>query len=567
MSLNLPRSRHTLLMMTLVAALGAKACTDDRRQVDEPVKTAKTFVMPGDDAAQSEEADVESKTSVALDAADDMASEAADTDMGGGPLAAAPASSAPPAWNTERYRRLEEQSYRDAKATPLSTFSIDVDTAGYSIVRRFLTNGQLPPQGAVRIEEMLNYFDYKYPAPSGDHPFAIHTAAAVAPWDDSRRLVRIGIKGQEIAPAETPRANLIFLIDVSGSMEDEAKLPLLRRAFKLLVDRLRDDDKVGIVVYAGSSGVVLEPTSDKQRILEALDRLSAGGSTNGAQGIEAAYKLAAANFAKEGINRVILATDGDFNVGVTSESDLVSLIETKAKSGIFLSVIGFGDGNYNDSAMEQLADKGNGNYAYIDTLDEARKVLVQQMAGTLVTIAKDVKIQVEFNPALVASYRLIGYENRALADEDFNDDQKDAGEIGAGHTVTALYEVVPRGAASKDAPKVDALRYQKRDATGDGADELLTVKVRYKRPDGTKSQLITQTLRDSPKTLDQSDPDFRFAAAVAAFGMKIRDSRFAPKVDFGDVLRLAKSGLADDADGVRAEFLSLVRKAESLTGH
>jgi Ca-activated chloride channel family protein len=470
-----------------------------------------------------------------------------------------------PAFNTERYSHIEEQNFMNARATPLSTFSIDVDTAGYSLVRRHLTNGSMPPAGAVRIEEMLNYFDYTYEGPKDGTPFAIHTAVAVSPWNSDSRLVRIGIKGREMPVSDRPDATLIFLIDVSGSMEDPNKLPLLRQSLSMLTKQLGENDDVGIVVYAGASGVVLEPTSDRSRILAALERLQAGGSTNGGAGIELAYKLAKQHFKKSGINRVILATDGDFNVGQTSESDLVTLIEEKAASGIFLSVLGFGDGNYNDATMEKIADKGNGNYAYIDTIDEAQKVLVKQMSGTLVTIASDVKIQVEFNPELVSSYRLIGYENRALAAEDFNDDKKDAGEIGAGHTVTALYEVIPAG--RQGGRSVDPLRYQKKSSSKKSStkDELLTVKVRYKQPGAAKSELLTRHVANQVSSVAETDADFRFAAAVAGFGMKLRGSKHAGRLGYTDLIKLAKSGLGSDDDGFRAEFLGLVRKAERLS--
>lgn len=472
-----------------------------------------------------------------------------------------------PAPNTERYSHIEEQNFMNARATPLSTFSIDVDTAGYTLVRRHLTNGTLPPSGAVRIEEMLNYFSYSYEGPRGSQPFAIHAAVTESPWSKDNRIVRIGIKGKEIAAKERPDATLIFLIDVSGSMEDANKLPLLKRSLSMLATQLGENDDVGIVVYAGASGVVLEPTANRSKILSALERLSAGGSTNGEAGIELAYKLAQTHFKKNGVNRVILATDGDFNVGQTSESALVNLIEKKAEGGIFLSVLGFGEGNYNDSAMEKIADKGNGNYAYIDTIDEAQKVLVKQMAGTLVTIASDVKIQVEFNPEYVSSYRLIGYENRALAAEDFNDDKKDAGEIGAGHTVTALYEIVPSGVKAKRT--VDALRYQKNQqkVAKSLKNELLTVKVRYKTPGAARSQLITKHVANVVTPVSETDPDFRFAAAVAGFGMKLRGSKHANEIAYTDLITLAKSGLGSDDDGFRAEFLGLIRKAEGLSGH
>lgn len=456
-----------------------------------------------------------------------------------------------PEWNTERYRVLEESGFHDPAMTPYSTFAIDVDTAGYALVRRFLTQGQMPPNGAVRIEEMLNYFNYQYAPPkAGDQPFAVHTTVATAPWAAAHRLVRIGIKGKDVATEDVPPANLVFLVDVSGSMSDPSKLPLLQRSLTLLADRLRSSDTVGIVVYAGAASVVLEPTSNKRAILSAIESLQPGGSTNGEAGIETAYRLAQEHFLEKGINRVILATDGDFNVGASSDSALVGLIAKKAENGIFLTALGFGAGNYNDAMMEQIADRGNGAYAYIDTIDEGRKVLVEQLTGTLMTIAKDVKIQVSFNRKLVESYRLIGYENRAMAAEDFKNDRKDAGEIGAGHTVTALYEIVTKPGAAR---------------TGDK--ELLTVNLRYKLPDGAKSTLLKRIVKDESRPLAKTDTDFRFAAAVAGFGMKLRGSEHAKAFAYDEILALAKSGLGDDENGLRAEFLGLVRKAESLSGH
>jgi Ca-activated chloride channel family protein len=527
-----------------------QACTS-RESMPEPVEAAEY-----DAEASADEA-----------AGDDMAYEPA-------PALPSPASSSAPvdgakadaAWNRERYRALEEKGFKDPVATPLSTFSIDVDTAGYSLVRRFVEGAQLPPKGAVRIEEMLNYFDYAYAPPTDGKPFAIHTGVTAAPWEPEHRLVRVAIKGREVAMEKAPPINLVFLIDVSGSMEDANKLPLLKRSFALLTERLRKEDHVGIVVYAGASGVVLRPTNDTGEILDALDRLQAGGSTNGGAGIEAAYDLAMRNYDEKGVNRVILATDGDFNVGTTSESDLVELVQKKAKAGVFLTVLGFGSGNYNDSTMEQLADKGNGAYAYIDSLQEARKVMVDQMAGTLVTIAKDVKIQVEFNPALVRSYRLIGYENREMDAEDFNDDKKDAGEIGAGHTVTALYEVVPKSAA-KEGGKVDALRYQRKavaraDAGAD--DELMTVKVRYKLPDASRSELVSRAVKDEPVRLVDADDDFKFAAAVASLGMTLRESAHGGAMSYAKIESLAKDGLGDDPQGLRAGFLRLVRETAEV---
>jgi Ca-activated chloride channel family protein len=473
-----------------------------------------------------------------------------------------------PPFHTEGYDRIDDNPFLDAGQNPLSTFSIDVDTASYANVRRFLARSTLPPRDAVRIEEMVNYFDYDYPPPVDGQPFSVNVEIAGAPWKPEHRLMRIGLKGAPLAQDERPPLNLVFLIDVSGSMESPEKLPLLKEAMRLLVGELRENDHVAIVVYAGASGMVLPRTSGEKKpvLLDALDRLQAGGSTNGGEGIRLAYDQAVANFIPGGTNRVVLATDGDFNVGVTSEGELTRLIEERAKSGVFLSVLGFGMGNYKDSTLEKLADRGNGNYAYIDSLSEARKVLVREMGSTLVTIAKDVKIQIEFNPAEVASYRLIGYENRVLRSEDFNDDRKDAGEIGAGHTVTALYEIVPAGASSGDAGSVDPLRYQRplepteRASTG----EFLTVKLRYKEPDGETSRLLERAVRDEGTSLAGATRDFKFAAAVASFGMILRDSPHKGGATFDAVLTLAREGLGADPNGYRAEFLELARVAGSL---
>jgi len=471
--------------------------------------------------------------------------------------------------NTEAYDPTVENPFLSVAENPLSTFSIDVDTASYANVRRFLRQGQYPPAGAVRIEEMINYFTYDYELPKGKVPFSVHVEASGCPWKGGHRLVRIGLKGKEIEAKNRPAGNLVFLLDVSGSMSPSNKLPLLKRAMKMLVENLGENDRVAIVVYAGASGLVLDSTScdQKQVILAALERLRAGGSTNGGQGIELAYSLAVQNFITGGTNRVILCTDGDFNVGVTNQSDLVKMIEDKAKTGVFLSVLGFGMGNYKDSTLEKLADKGNGNYAYIDTLEEARKVLVEQMGATLVTIAKDVKIQVEFNPAQAAAYRLIGYENRLLRKEDFNDDTKDAGEIGAGHTVTALYEVVPAGEESP-ARGSDALKYQKPPSPTEAANtsgELLTVKLRYKQPDEDKSKLLEVPLTDKGAKFTHASRDFKFAAAVAAFGMILRDSKYKGGYSLDTVAELASTNLGKDKGGYRAEFLQLVQAARKLT--
>lgn len=471
--------------------------------------------------------------------------------------------------NTETYDRIYENPFLSVQQNPLSTFSIDVDTASYTIVRRFLAQmNSLPPPDAVRIEELINYFSYDYAPPQDDKPFAVHSEVAACPWNADHRLVRIGLKGKEIQLDKRPVSNLVFLIDVSGSMQDENKLPLLKEGFRLLVGNLNENDRVAIVVYASSEGLVLPSVSGENRetILAALDQLQAGGSTNGGSGIQLAYQVAEKNFIKGGTNRVILATDGDFNVGLTDQGQLTRLIEDKAKSGVFLSVLGFGGGNYKDSTMEKLADKGNGNYAYIDTLGEARKVLVEQMAGTLITIAKDVKIQIEFNPAKVAAYRLIGYENRLLRAEDFKDDTKDAGEIGAGHTVTALYEVVLAG-KEVTLPKVDALKYQQAGQLTDAAaaGELLTLKLRYKAPDGNESTPLEFPLVDNGQPYNKASVDYKFAAAVAGFGMLLRKSEHKGNLTYDAVLELAGESRGADAAGYRSEFLDLVRRTKELT--
>jgi Ca-activated chloride channel family protein len=471
-------------------------------------------------------------------------------------------------FNTADYAHFIENAFLAALDNPLSTFSIDVDTASYSILRRFINGGSLPPKDAVRIEEMINYFTYDYPQPKADEPFSINVDVASCPWEETHRLVRIGLKGREIAQDKRGPSNLVFLLDVSGSMTPPERLPLVKQAMQLLVEKLSENDRVAIVVYAGASGLALSSTTGehKEQILSALESLQAGGSTNGAEGIQLAYKIATDNFIKDGVNRVILATDGDFNVGVTSQGELIRLIEEKTKSGVFLSVLGVGDDNLKDSTMQKLADKGNGNYAYLDSLDEARKVLVQQLNGTLVTIAKDVKIQVEFNPARVASYRLIGYEKRMLRKEDFNNDKIDAGEIGAGHTVTALYEVVPVGAAvSPSGPPVDPLKYSVPPENARlNSNEMLTVKLRYKRPDGDKNELIERAVVDDGKQFANASADFKFAAAVAEFGMLLRDSEFRGNGTLGAVLEWAEEGKGADRNGYRAGFLELVRKAEAL---
>lgn len=462
----------------------------------------------------------------------------------------------------ESYARIEENIFKNVTTAPLSTFSIDVDKAGYSNIRRMINNGQAIPEDAVKIEEMINYFAYDYVQPKGNEPFSINTEIANSPWNKDAKLVRIGLKGKDIPTKNLPNSNLVFLLDVSGSMDSPNKLPLLKSALGVLVDKLREQDKVSIVVYAGAAGLVLEPTSgaNKQKIMEAIDNLSAGGSTAGGQGIKLAYKIAEEHFIKNGNNRIILATDGDFNVGASSNRAMEDLIEEKRKSGIFLTCLGFGMGNYKDSKMETLADKGNGNHAYIDTMQEAKKVLGTEFFGTLYTIAKDVKLQVEFNPAKVQAYRLIGYENRLLNDEDFKDDTKDAGELGSGHTVTAFYEIIPTGVKSVFVKEVSALKYTKTEQINKvTSNELLTVKFRYKAPDGDTSKLIVHAVKDSNKDIKNASADFQFSAAVALFGMQLKKSIFTNTLKKEDVIALAEVGKANDQDGYRSEFIRLVK--------
>ena len=531
----------------------------------------------------------------------------------------------PDAATAEGYAAIHDNPFASPLQEALSTFSIDVDTAAYSNMRRFLTQGSWPPVNAVRIEELVNYFSYDYAPPGAeisdrksqnsnpDAPFAVHMEVAGCPWNAEHRLVRVGLKGKEIALDKRPLSNLVFLIDVSGSMQPENRLPLVKAGLRRLMEQLNENDRVGIVVYAGASGLALESTNATQKdvILSSIENLQAGGSTNGGEGIQLAYALARKHFIPKGTNRVILCTDGDFNVGITNQDDLTRLIEEESKSGVFLSVLGFGMGNLKDDRLEKLADKGNGNYAYIDTLREANKVFVEQMTGTLITIAKDVKIQIEFNPALVGAYRLIGYENRMLAAQDFHDDTKDAGEIGAGHTVTALYEIIPPSklpAQPKEPAAEETLKYQpnvKSPASNRPADsnktsppaakqfdtsfppgpvppnsftgqgflkpkegnasfELLTIKLRYKQPDADKSALIEMPLHDEGRSFAQASTDFRFAASVASFGMILRHSPHRGNATLDAVAEIAQSSLGADKSGYRSEFVGLVRSAKAL---
>ena len=471
----------------------------------------------------------------------------------------------PQASNTEGYDHIDENGFKAVTQDPLSTFSLDVDAASYSNVRRFLNQGTLPPAGAVRVEEMINYFQYGYAQPKGEHPFSVYTELADCPWQPEHKLLLVGLQGKKVDTRELPASNITFLIDVSGSMNDENKLPLVKGALKLLADQLREQDRVSIVVYAGAAGLVLEPTSDKTKIKQALDQLEAGGSTAGGAGIQLAYHTARQNFIKGGNNRVILCTDGDFNVGASSDDAMVSLIEKERASGVFLTVLGFGMGNYQDAKMQKLADKGNGTHAYIDQMSEAKKIFVNEFGGTLFTIAKDVKFQLEFNPVQVQGYRLIGYENRILNKEDFNDDKKDAGEMGSGHTVTALYEIIPAGVETELLGNVDPLRYGKKEKSKlQHNDELLLVKLRYKKPDENTSKLMELPVSATSIAYKQASGQFRLAAAVATFGMILSDSKFKGESDFTLVRSLANSAVGEDPGGYRKEFVELCEKASKL---
>lgn len=471
---------------------------------------------------------------------------------------------APVNWNTENYSTIHENGFKDVKANPLSTFSIDVDRASYSNVRRYINQGIRPPVDAVKVEEMINYFDYDYSEPTGEHPFSVNTEVAVCPWNTDNYLMHVGLQGKHIDKTNLPASNLVFLLDVSGSMSSPDKLPLVKRAFNLLVNELRPEDRVAIVVYAGAAGKVLDstPGNKKKAILDAVERLNAGGSTAGGEGLKLAYKIAEENFIDGGNNRIILATDGDFNVGISSTSEMERLVEKERENGVFMTVLGFGTGNIKDDKMEVIADKGNGNYAYIDNIQEARKVFISEFGGTLFSIAKDVKFQLEFNPKQVKSYRLIGYENRLLNDEDFNNDKKDAGEMGAGHTVTALYEIVPANSKSKKhQPSVDPLKYQTSETvSGKVSDELLTIKLRYKEPDGQKSKLLEIPVENS--LVKNTSDNFRFSAAVAEFGMLLRNSEFGGDTSVDSILELARSAKGDDEEGYRSEFIQLVKMVD-----
>jgi Ca-activated chloride channel family protein len=468
----------------------------------------------------------------------------------------------------ESYKNISENGFSDVKSNPLSTFSVDVDAASYSNVRRYINSGQLPPPDAVRIEEMINYFHYNLPGPTNNDPVAIHTELSSAPWNSNHRLLRIGLKAKTIDVNKLPPSNLVFLIDVSGSMDEPNKLPLVKAAMKMLTEQLRAEDKVAIVVYAGQAGLVLPAINGnkKEIINNAIDNLSAGGSTAGGQGIKLAYRIARENFMANGNNRIIMATDGDFNVGPNSDEDMEQLIVKERESKVAISIMGFGMGNLKDSKMETLADKGNGNYAYIDNITEARKALVTEFGGTLFTVAKDVKLQIEFNPAKVQAYRLLGYEDRMLNKEDFNNDKKDAGDMGSGHTVTAFYEIVPAGIKDDYSVSVDPLKYQKSQPpfTANISGEMLTIKFRYKQNDSSASKMNFVTVNDEPKNLNLTSADFRFAAAVAGFGMLLRDSQYKQHATFDQVINMAKAAKGEDQDGYRSEFIRLAESAKIM---
>jgi Ca-activated chloride channel family protein len=468
----------------------------------------------------------------------------------------------------ESYKGITENGFNNVRSKPLSTFSVDVDAASYTNIRRFIDNGEMPPANAVRIEEMINYFNYDLKGPANGDPVAIHTELSSAPWNAKHRLLRIGLKAKTLNTDKLPPSNLVFLIDISGSMDQTNKLPLVKASMKLVAEQLRAEDRVAIVTYAGQAGVALgaTPGNEKRKIIDAIDALEASGSTNGGEGIKMAYRIARDNFMENGNNRIIMATDGDFNVGPNSDEDMEQLIVHERQSRVAISIMGFGMGNLKDSKMEAMADKGNGNYAYIDNMTEAARAFVSEFAGTLYTVAKDVKIQIEFNPAKVQAYRLLGYEDRMLNKEDFNNDRKDAGDMGSGHTVTALYEIVPAGVKDDYAGSVDPLKYQKPATVpvANSSNEVATIKFRYKPTDISSSKMEQITVKDAPIPFGASSADFRFAAAVAEFGMLLRDSQFKEQSNFDQVISIAKSGRGEDADGYRSEFIRLAESAKLL---
>ena len=558
------------VLLSLVILAGCSSPTTEPKEEESPTPQAISANSPTARNEATSQGDTKQTVVPPQPAAETLAPppqaarmKAGGTVGSGAAVRAQPQWIAPPAWNRESYNATPESGFIAVGRSPLSTFSIDVDTAAYANVRRFITGGSLPPKGAVRIEEMINFFSYDYPAPLGTDLLGLSAEIGPSPFHHGYRLARVGVTARDLAKEELPPSNLVFLVDVSGSMQDANKLPLLKQAMALLVRQLNGRDRVSLVVYAGADRVVLLPTpgNRQQEILAAIDGLQAGGSTHASSGIRTAYQLARQSFLTHGNNRVILASDGDFNVGVTSRDELQRLIETEGRSGVYLTVLGFGMGNYHDDTMEILADKGNGNYAYIDNLLEAKKVLVKELSGTLFTLANDVKIQVEFNPARVGAYRLIGYENRALANEDFRDDRKDAGEIGVGHRVTALYELIPAGNPSL--PELDRLKYQTTQRiVAEGSPELLTVKLRYKPKAAARSRQISLAVNDA--TAAKPSADFRFAAAVAGYGMLLTHSEHLGTFSWGQCLAMARSGRGYDAEGYRAEFARLVEMSQLL---
>jgi len=466
--------------------------------------------------------------------------------------------------DSESYESYQENLFESSSVNPVSTFSIDVDNAAYTNIRRLINNGQKVPKDAVRVEEMINFFKYDYPKPTDNHPFSINTEYSDSPWNENHKLLKIGLQGKEIPTDKLPKSNFVFLVDVSGSMEDVNKLPLLKASIKVLLNELRDDDRVSIVYYASGTGILLEPTkaSEKNKIIHAVDNMRAGGGTSGAAGLDLAYEMAAKHFIKDGNNRIILATDGDFNIGKSSDKEMQELIEEKRKSGVFLTCLGFGMGNYKDSKMITLSKKGNGNYAYIDNIQEANRFLGKEFKGSMYAIAKDVKIQIEFNPAHVQAYRLVGYEMRKLRNEDFANDAIDAGELGSGHTVTALYEVIPTGVKSDFYQQPTELKYTENKAAGTYQNELATVKFRYKNPKEDKSIETVQTIENKSTDLKNASADFKFASSVAWFGLKLRDSKLITDKESSHIVDLAKQGIKNDKDGYKAEFVRLVESVK-----
>lgn len=564
--------KYRIIVSTLQHTLVFSAIGFTTKEVKITEKTSVWNVKLESDAASLEEAVIIGYSEKSDDKeAISISMSKAKASPGGGLYAPAPMrnSVVGAEYNTEEYSTFDENVFHETKKDALTTFSIDVDRATYSNMRRMINSGQLPPKDAIRIEEMINYFDYNYEQPKGKDPVIFQTEISDSPWNKGLKLLHIGLQARKIPVDNLPASNLVFLIDVSGSMDYYNKLPLLKQGFKLLVDQLRPKDHVAIVVYAGAAGLVLPSTSGKEKtkIKEALENLQAGGSTAGGEGIKLAYKIAAENYIKGGNNRVILATDGDFNIGASSEADLKTMIESKRESGVYLSVLGFGMGNYKDNKMETLADKGNGNYAYIDDLQEAQKEFVTEFGGTLFTVAKDVKLQLEFNPKYVRAYRLIGYENRRLNNEDFDDDKKDAGEMGSGHTVTAIYEIIPAGIESAYLGNVGDLKYQEnKNLTHVGnSNEVMTIKLRYKLPDEKTSKLMEEVVYDKHTAFDKTSDDFRMAASIAEFGLLLRQSNFKGSANYVHIIATAKSARGNDEEGYRAEFVKLVKMALLLS--